>query len=105
MEDFPEFLGNWLVASPVLSPPMKSHVTAKSRPNKNILIATYRHCITRKDMQQIITAKLKLTTTPAQFQALRETQLAYRAALNAVSRYGFEQDKTSNVTRLHKGMY
>ena len=56
-------------------------------------------------MQQIITAKLKLTTTPAQFQALRETQLAYRAALNAVSRYGFEQDKTSNVTRLHKGMY
>jgi putative transposase len=56
-------------------------------------------------MQQIITAKLKLTTTPEQFQALRQTQLAYRDALNAVSRYAFEQGKTSNVTRLHKGMY
>jgi putative transposase len=56
-------------------------------------------------MQQIITAKLKLTTTPEQLQALRVTQLAYRDALNAVSRYAFEQDKTSSVTRLHKGMY
>ncbi|EFH85097.1 hypothetical protein [Ktedonobacter racemifer] len=36
-------------------------------------------------MQQIITAKLKLTTTPEQVQALRQTQLAYRDALNAVS--------------------
>jgi len=27
-------------------------------------------------MQQIITAKLQLITTPAQFQALRTTQLA-----------------------------
>jgi predicted transposase len=56
-------------------------------------------------MQQIITAKLKLTTTPEQFQALRQTQLTYRDALNAVSRYAFEHGKTSNVTRLHKGMY
>ena len=56
-------------------------------------------------MQQIITAKLKLITTPEQFQALRETQLAYRDGLNAVSRYGFEQGKTSSVTKLHKGMY
>jgi hypothetical protein len=56
-------------------------------------------------MQQIITARLKLITTPDQFQALRETQLAYRDALNAVSSYAFEQGKTSNVTRLHKGMY
>ena len=56
-------------------------------------------------MHQIITAKLKLTPTPGQFQALRETQLAYRDALNAVSRYAFEQGKTSNVTKLHKGMY
>ena len=56
-------------------------------------------------MQQIITAKLKLITTPEQFEALRRTQLAYRDALNAVSRYAFEQGKTSNVTRLHKGMY
>ncbi len=56
-------------------------------------------------MQQIITAKLKLTTTKEQFEALRQTQLAYRDALNAVSRYAFSQGKTSNVTRLHKGMY
>ena len=56
-------------------------------------------------MQQIITAKLKLITTPEQREALRETSLAYRDGLNAVSRYAFEQGKTSNVTRLHKGMY
>ena len=56
-------------------------------------------------MQQIITAKLKLVTTSQQFGALRETQLTYREALNAVSRYAFEQGKTSNVARLHKGMY
>jgi putative transposase len=56
-------------------------------------------------MQQIITAKLKLITTPAQCEALRQTQLAYRDALNAVSRYAFERGKISNVTQLHKGMY
>src|SRR5215471_7276694 len=61
--------------------------------------------LTRNDMQQIITAKLKLLTTPEQFQALRAAQLAYRDALNAVSRYAFEQGKTSSVTRLHKGIY
>lgn len=56
-------------------------------------------------MRQIITAKLKLTTTKEQFEALRKVQLTYRDALNAVSCYAFEQGKTSNVTRLHKGMY
>ncbi len=56
-------------------------------------------------MQQIITAKLKLLPTPEQFQALRQTQLAYRDALNAVSRYAFVHGKTSNVTKLHRGMY
>src|SRR5690348_14666849 len=56
-------------------------------------------------MQQIITAKLKLIATREQFVALRETQLTYRDALNVVSRYAFEQGKTSNMTRLHKGMY
>jgi IS605 OrfB family transposase len=56
-------------------------------------------------MQQIITAKLKLLPTSEQSHALRQTQLAYRDALNAVSRYAFEQGKTSNVTRLHQGMY
>jgi putative transposase len=56
-------------------------------------------------MQQIITAKLKLITTTDQAHVLRVTQLAYRDALNAVSQYAFSQSKTSNVTRLHKGMY
>src|SRR5437588_1881851 len=56
-------------------------------------------------MKHMLTAKLKLVTTPEQFAALRQTQLAYRDALNAVSRYAFEQGKTSNVTKLHKGMY
>ena len=56
-------------------------------------------------MQQIITAKLKLISTPEQSQILREAQLAYRDVLNAVSRHAFEQGKISNVTRLHKGMY
>ncbi len=56
-------------------------------------------------MKQIITAKLKLTTTPEQHRALRETQLAYRDGLNAVSHYAFTHGKTSSATKLHKGMY
>lgn len=56
-------------------------------------------------MQQIITAKLKLLATPEQYQLLRQTQLAYRDALNYVSRYAFEQGKTSNNDRLQKGTY
>ncbi len=56
-------------------------------------------------MQQIITAKLKLLTTPEQFAHLRQTQLAYRDALNAVSVYAFEHGKTSSAERLQKGMY
>jgi putative transposase len=56
-------------------------------------------------MKQIITAKLKLNTTMEQFQALRQTQLAYRDALNAVSHYAFEHGKTSRVTTLHQGVY
>ncbi len=56
-------------------------------------------------MQQIITAKLKLLTTPDQFAALRAAQLAYRDALNAVSSCAFEHDKTSSTITLHKGMY
>ena len=56
-------------------------------------------------MQQIITAKLKLIAMPEQAQALRATQLAYRDGLNAVSRYAFDHDKTSNVIKLHEGMY
>src|SRR5260370_6745555 len=56
-------------------------------------------------MQQIITAKLKLLTTPEQHHLLRQTQLAYRDALNYVSRYAFEHGKTSSNERLQQGTY
>ncbi|HEY7414713.1 MAG TPA: transposase [Ktedonobacteraceae bacterium] len=56
-------------------------------------------------MKQIITAKLKLLTTPEQAQALRMTQLAYRDGLNAVSQYAFEHGKTSSAKKVHQGMY
>lgn len=56
-------------------------------------------------IQQIITAKLKLLATPEQHHMLRQTQLAYRDALNHVSRYAFTQGKTSNTDRLQKGTY
>jgi putative transposase len=52
-----------------------------------------------------LTAKLKLLTTPNQFQALRATQLAYRDALNFVSRYSFAHGKTSNQQRLQRETY
>ena len=56
-------------------------------------------------MKQIITAKLKLHTMPEQFAALRHTQLAYRDALNAVSRYAFAHGKMSNQIRLRDATY
>ncbi len=56
-------------------------------------------------MQQILTAKLKLQTTPEQFRALRQTQLAYRDALNSVSRYAFVHGKMSNQRALQQACY
>jgi IS605 OrfB family transposase len=56
-------------------------------------------------MKRLITAKLKLHTTPEQFKALRATQLAYRDALNYTSRYAFEHGKTSNQQRLQRETY
>src|SRR5712692_9853753 len=56
-------------------------------------------------MKTVITAKLKLHTTPEQFAALRTTQLAYRDALNFVSRYAFEHGKMSNRVALQDGTY
>src|SRR5262249_16983007 len=50
-------------------------------------------------------AKLKLDTTPEQFRALRQTQLAYRDALNYVSRYAFEHGKMSNKVGLQDRTY
>jgi putative transposase len=56
-------------------------------------------------MEILLTAKLKLHTTPDQFRALRQTQLAYRDALNEVSRYAFEHGKLSNTVGLQEGTY
>jgi IS605 OrfB family transposase len=56
-------------------------------------------------MKQLITAKLKLHTDPAQFAALRTTQLAYRDALNYVSRYSFAHGKKSNQQWLQHETY
>src|SRR5258708_13010623 len=56
-------------------------------------------------MKQLITAKLKLHPEAAQFQALRRAQLAYRDALNAVSRYAFAHGKMSNQQALQHACY
>src|SRR5207248_3535957 len=56
-------------------------------------------------MKHMFTAKLKLQTNPEQFQALRQTQLAYRDALNAVSRYAYEHGKMSNQQALQRACY
>src|SRR4029077_11323416 len=61
-------------------------------------------CSTRC-MPQVIPAKLKLHTTPDQFRALRQTQLAYRDALNYVSRYAFAHGKMSNQINLQAATY
>jgi predicted transposase len=56
-------------------------------------------------MQQVLTANLKLHTTPAQFRALRQTQLTYREALHYVSRYAFAHGKMGNKVGLQEGTY
>jgi putative transposase len=56
-------------------------------------------------MKQVISAKLKLHTDPTQFQALRQTQLAYRDALNYVSQYAFTNGKISNQRILQQACY
>src|SRR5260221_14159248 len=56
-------------------------------------------------MKQLITAKMKLHPEACQFQALRRAQLAYRDALNAVSRYAFAHVKMSNQQALQRACY
>ena len=56
-------------------------------------------------MKQVLTAKLKLLSKPEQFQALRQTQLAYRDALNYVSQYSFAHGKKSNQQWLQRECY
>ncbi len=52
-----------------------------------------------------MTAKLKLHTTPEQLRALRHTQVAYRDALNHVSRYAFAHGKMSSGRALQRECY
>ncbi len=56
-------------------------------------------------MKTVITAKIKLNTTPEQFQAVRATQIAYRDSLNYVSAYAFVHNKMSNAVSLQDGTY
>src|SRR5437660_12444044 len=56
-------------------------------------------------MKMVMTAKLKLQTTPEQFAGLRATQLAYRDALNYVSQYAYAHGKMSNKVKLQEGTY
>ena len=56
-------------------------------------------------MKQIMTAKLKLRTSPEQFRALRQTQLVYRDALNHVSHCAFEYGKMSSGRVLQQDCY
>ncbi len=56
-------------------------------------------------MKTTVSAKLKLHTTPEQFHALRDTQLAYRDACNFVSRYAYAHGKMSNKVGLQDGTY
>src|SRR5260370_9410330 len=56
-------------------------------------------------MHCTITAKRKLHTTPDQFRALRQTQLASRDALNFVSRSALAHGKLSNQISLQEATY
>src|SRR5437016_2741282 len=56
-------------------------------------------------MKTVISAKLKLNATAEQFAQLRATQLAYRDALNFVSRYAYAHGKMSNRVALQDGTY
>jgi IS605 OrfB family transposase len=56
-------------------------------------------------MKVTMTAKLKLHPSPEQFTALRQTQLAYRDALNYVSQYAFAHGKKSNQQWLQRECY
>jgi predicted transposase len=56
-------------------------------------------------MKTVISAKLKLNTTPEQFAQLRAIQLAYRDACNFVSQYAYAHGKMSNKVKLQDGTY
>ncbi|MCY7337935.1 MAG: transposase [Chamaesiphon sp.] len=58
-----------------------------------------------EDMNQVITAKLKLNLTDEQKSSVRDTALAYRDALNYASTIAFDNGKSSNGAKLQKLVY
>ena len=54
---------------------------------------------------QSLSCKLKLLLTPEQAQAVRDTAIAYRQALNHVSTVAFANGKMSQSMQLHKLVY
>src|SRR5690349_12472146 len=75
------------------------------RKRRHVRLNKCSSCGRMPGMNTTLTAKLKLLTTVDQFQALRQTHLAYRDALNFVSTYSFAHGKTSNGKRLQKATY
>jgi putative transposase len=58
-----------------------------------------------EDMNQVITAKVKLNLNAEQKSAVRDTALAYRDALNYASAIAFDNGKSSNGAKLQKLVY
>src|SRR5438876_1047268 len=87
------------------SPPASSRGKELALPSHLFLFDTFVNICYTPLMKTIITAKLKLHPDSAQFQALRHTQLAYRAALNFVSQYSFAHGKMSNQRALQRDCY
>src|SRR5438876_3965168 len=87
------------------SPPASSRGEELALPSHLFLFDTSVNIWYTPLMKTIITAKLKLLTSSAQFQALRHTQLVYRAALNSVSQYSFSHGKMSNQRALQRACY
>lgn len=56
-------------------------------------------------MLQVITAKLKLNTTPEQKELIKAVSLAYRDALNYTSQVSFDNGFIANGTKLQKLVY
>jgi putative transposase len=56
-------------------------------------------------MKTVISAKLKLNTTPEQLAQLRAISFSYRDACNFVSQYAYDHGKMSNKVKLQDGTY
>jgi putative transposase len=58
-----------------------------------------------EDMNQVITAKLKLNLNAEQKSAVRDTALAYRDALNYAAAIAFDHGRSSNGAKLQQLVY